>query len=396
MDHIRAWAEVDLNRLAANTRAIRSVVPKNTKILAAVKGDAYGHGAEIAPKTLLENGVDTLGVAFCEEGVALRESGITAPILVMSYTPKSLIAENLKHNLIQTIFSDESYHAISRVCKAQNKRAQVHIKIDTGMNRLGFLSEKSNLSDLKTIDTILQILHDPCIKITGIYTHLATSENTNTGFMLDQYSQFNYILNKLKEAKVPVDAWTKHIGNSGALLQMIKADSSLQDAEGSVDLYQNMMRLGIALYGLPPSKEMSPICNNLRIKPVMRLMSRISMIKVVPEGVSVSYGQKFWTKRETIIATLPIGYADGYPRALTNKGQVLVKGHLTPIIGAICMDQCMIDITDVPNARSIKQGEPVEIFGETFTAEDIAAKTDTIAYEVICAIGKRIPRIYIT
>ena len=254
------------------------------------------------------------------------------------------------------------------------------------MGRLGFLPNS------KTIDKICNILKEPSIKVKGIYTHFATSDDPKSDFMYEQYARFRYILDALKSRKVPVEKWIKHAGNSGMLSQTMHPNF----VAPNFDMFMDMVRIGIMLYGLPPSAAMASVCDNLGIKPVMRLMTKVSMTKTLPAGSGVSYGHLFHAKRETIVATLPIGYADGYPRPLSNKGKVSIRGCTVPIIGAICMDQCMIDVTDVPNAQSIMPGEDVIMFGDPGPcAEDLAAEIGTIGYELTCGIGKRVPRIYL-
>lgn len=360
MEYIRAWAEVDTSRLINNVRAIKSVIPAKSSLMAVVKADAYGHGAHVLPRILLENGADSLGVAICEEGVALRESGITAPILVMGYTPRPLLETAIDNNLISTVFSAESCAALSKICAKQNKKAEVHIKIDTGMSRLGIPL------DCETSDTVCGILRDPAFNVTGICTHFAASDD----FMCEQYDRFMHFLGLLASRGVPVDQLVSHAGASGML------------ASGR-DMYLDMVRIGIMLYGL------SPIRPGLDIKPVMRLMSRVSMVKIVPPGTGISYNRLFTTSRESKIATISIGYADGYSRALTNKGIVSIRGRKAPIVGAVCMDQCMADVTDLP--FDIPPGEPVVMFDD---ADAVASQIGTIGYEVVCAVSKRVPRIY--
>jgi len=392
MNNIRAWAEIDIGRIAQNTAIIRKIVPVGTKLLAAVKADAYGHGAKEVAQTMLANGADILGVALCEEGIKLRQSGITAPILIMSYTPKPLLNEVLRYGLIQTIFSVDCYEDLADITATFNakhnqaKQAEVHIKIDTGMGRLGFLPTTS------AADDIFRVFCNNSLNVTGIYTHFATSDLADATFMYHQFDKFNNMLALLATRKVPVNRLIKHVGNSGMLAQSIKTNFAPQVST----MFLDMVRIGILLYGLPPSADMASVCNTLGLLPAMRLMTRISMTKTLPAGSGISYGHTFVTNRETLVATLPIGYADGFHRTLSNKATVLVRGFPAPVIGAICMDQCMIDVTDVPNAQKIKPGEPVVIFGEpNHTATDLASLIGTIGYELICGVGKRVPRIYL-
>jgi len=385
-NNIRAWAEINLENLAKNTQSIRKAVPKDTKLLAAVKADAYGHGAREVAQVLLKNGVDIFGVALCEEGIKLRNIGITAPILVMSYTPKPLLKDVVEHNLIQTIFSLDCYEDLADISQKYAKQAEVHIKIDTGMGRLGFLPTSA------AADDICRIFNDSNLNVTGIYTHFATSDLADATFMYEQFEKFQYMLNLLTSRKIGTNKLTKHVGNSGMLAQNVLNNFSPKSSQ----MFLDMVRIGIMLYGLPPSADMADVCDKLALLPAMRLMTRISMTKTLPPNSGISYGHTFVTDRQTVVATLPIGYADGYHRTLSNKASVLVRGHYAPIIGAICMDQCMIDVTDVPNAQQIKPGEPVVIFGDpNLNATKLANLINTIGYELVCGVGKRVPRIYL-
>ena len=387
MDYLRAWAEIDMSSLANNVQTLRRVIPPHTRMMAAVKANAYGHGIKEVSKTLLKNGIDTLGVAIAEEGIELRKSGITAPILVMGYTPAPMLEEAISYGLTLTVFSAESYPPLSKVVSKLGKRAEVHIKIDTGMGRLGFLPGRSSA------DKICQMLQGSALKVTGIYTHLATSGFLDTSFMCEQYARFEYMLGLLEKRGVPVRYWVRHVGNSGALAQTLREDRCADLREK--DIFMDMMRIGIMLYGLSPSTEMLPICKKLGLMPVMRLMAKVSMTKTLPPGSGVSYGHSFCTSRDTLVATLSVGYADGYPRLLSNKGKIMLRGCIAPIIGTVCMDQCMADITDIPDAKSIRPGENVTMFGSSiFGVEEVAAQTGAIGYEVICGVGERIPKIF--
>jgi len=259
-------------------------------------------------------------------------------------------------------------------------------------------------------DKIGEILREKALRVTGIYTHFATSDSLDAYFMYEQYERFLYMLRTLKERGAPVNHWTLHAGNSGMLSQVIfdrffqkcqKGQIGQNEQTGASqkskaeEIFLDMARIGIMLYGLPPSSEMREVCNMLQLRPVMRLMTRISMTKTLPPRAGVSYGHSFHTHRQTIVATLPIGYADGYPRLLSNKGRVLVRGHFAPIIGAICMDQCMIDVTDIPGAHDIMPGEEVTLFGSgACGADELANQIGTIGYELVCGVGKRVPRVY--
>jgi len=349
-----------------------------TGLMGIVKADAYGHGAVPVARTLLDGGIKSLGVAICEEGIALREAGITAHVLIMGYTPEPLLHEVVWQNLVQTVFSPHGATQLAAEAVKLSKKATVHIKIDTGMSRLGFLPT------LQSVQQICEIAANPNIYVEGIYTHLATSDELETGFMYEQLRRFTWVLAQLdqKGVKIPI----RHIANSGAMSHVLGSgdfDEFLLDTQ----------RVGIMLYGYPPSAEMTETCAPLGLKPVMRLMSRISMVKELEAGVGISYGHLYKTEKKSTIAVLPIGYADGYPRRLSRGGRVLINGKIAPIAGAICMDQCMVDVTDIPN---INDGAPVVMMGEAgICADNLAAIVGTISYEILCGIGKRVPRVYI-
>jgi len=353
-----------------------------------VKADAYGHGAVDIARAMLYLGTDSLGVAICEEGVQLRQGGIEGPILVMGFTPAPLLSSVVKHNLTQTVFSKDGARALSEEAARHNKRAVIHIKIDTGMSRLGFLPQA------ESIDAICEIAQDPNLFLQGIYTHCATSDQLDHGFIFEQQARFDWVLKELESRGLHI--MKRHIANSGAVAQTVRTQEFAgNDALVNNSIFMDVARVGILLYGLPPSAEMADICAPLNLKPVMRLKAQISQVKQLAAGVGISYGHIYKTKKESMIAVLPIGYADGYPRRLSHGGHVLVRGQLAPIAGAICMDQCMIDVTQIPG---VAPGDHVTLLGskeEGISADDLADIVGTISYEVVCGIGKRVPRVYI-
>jgi len=391
MEYKRAWAEISLVNLAHNVSVIRGILPAGTALMGIVKADGYGHGAVQVADVMLKNGADSLGVAICEEGVQLREAGISGTILIMGFTPTPLLENVVKHNLVQTVFSTEGAKALSTVAARCNTRAAIHIKIDTGMSRLGFLPKE------ESIEAICEIANDPNLFVQGIYTHCATSDQLDHGFMFEQESRFKWVLGELE--KRGLNIMNRHMANSGAVAQTLRGPESLPKGHEKLPLigdsvFLDTARVGILLYGLPPSAEMAGACAPLGLKPVMRLMAQVSSVKHLAAGVGISYSHIYKTKRESIIAVLPIGYADGYPRRLTSGGRVLINGQFAPIAGAICMDQLMIDVTDVPG---VAPGDPVVLLGskeEGICADDLADIVGTISYEVVCGIGKRVPRVY--
>lgn len=377
MTYRRAWAEINLSNLAHNLNIIKLHNFKNTHIMGIVKADAYGHGAVPVARAMLDGGVNSLGVAICEEGITLRENAIFAPVLIMGFTPEPLLHEVVRLNLTQTVFSLCGAKELAAQASRLSKQATVHIKVDTGMSRLGFLPT------LESVNQICEIAENANINIAGIYTHLATSDEIETGFMIEQLSRFKWVLSELEKRGLNIPE--RHIANSGAFSHMLMPNYE--------SFFMNTVRLGIMLYGYPPSPQMAGNCAPLGLKPVMRLMSRVSMVKELDENVGISYGHIYKTTRKTKIAVLPIGYADGYPRRLSHGGKVIIGQNFAPVAGAVCMDQCMVDITDIQNVNA---NDPVIMMGEKgVCADNLAEIVGTISYEILCGIGKRVPRVYV-
>ncbi len=369
----RAWAEVNLDHIAHNMREIRRVTSGNAKIMAIVKADAYGHGFLEVSKTLLENGADYLAVALLDEARQLRNCGIDVPIVILGHTPEPRVEELIRFDITQTVFSYTLAEVISRAAVAQNKRAKIHIKVDTGMTRLGFSVDE------KGIRTILSIARLPGIEIEGIFTHFASADEEDTGFTKYQFEKFISICDRLK--KENLDIPIKHACNSAGIMQF-------------PEMHLDMVRPGIVLYGLYPSDEVNK--EKIHLKPAMQLKAIITQLKEVLAGISVSYGRVYTTQRDSVVATIPIGYADGVSRILTGRAKMIAGDKIVPVIGRICMDYCMIDVTDL---KGITVGDEVVIFGRKdelhIPVEDIARSMGTVNYEIVCIIGKRIPRVYI-
>ena len=372
IENQRVWAEINLDDIASNVIELKKIVPPNTEIMGIVKADAYGHGATEVSKTALYNGVTSLGVATSDEGVSLRENSIFVPILILGYTPEHKLVDVILKNLTQTVFSLEMAQTISNISKKLNKVAEIHLKIDTGMSRLGFMPND------ETINEIEKILKLENINVTGIYSHFATSDRLDKSFANIQFDKFQNFLKTLSDKKINFPC--VHISNSGAILDMKNC---------SLDT----VRAGIILYGLSPSDDTS--FKNYNLKPAMSLKTQISYLKTLEKGISVGYGRTFYTNKVTKVATVPVGYADGYTRAMSNIGEVIVNGQFAPIIGNICMDQFMIDVTDIKN---VKANDEVVLFGRQgdceITIDEVARLQNTINYEIVCNIGKRVPRIY--
>jgi len=369
----RAWAEINLDNIAHNVREVSKRVGKMTEIMAVVKADAYGHGVFETVPTLLENGASRLAVSMLDEAIQLREFGVKVPILVLGYTEPSRAEDIIKYNITQTVFSHELAEALSDAAVKMGKQARIHIKIDTGMTRVGFKPGYGAVKDVVRISEL------PGIIIEGLFSHFASADETDREYTMLQFERFESIIQELNRIGVLIPV--KHIANSAAVIQY-------------PNLHLNMVRPGIILYGLYPSDEVDR--SSIDIRPGMELKARVVLVKEVEEGTPVSYGRTFVTKRKSRIATLPIGYADGYSRLLSNRGRVLIHGQYAPIVGNICMDQCMVDVTDIDG--EVKTGDEAVIFGvqgkNEITVDEIAKLCNTINYEVVSLIGKRIPRVY--
>lgn len=369
----RVVSEINLDTIAHNTKQIRKIVNDKTDIMVIIKADAYGHGAVEVAKVALYNGASAIGVAISDEGIQIRNNNINVPILILGYTPEAKIDEVIKYNLIQTVFTYEMAEAISKVAIKLEKIAQIHIKLDTGMNRIGFLPIG------KSIDDIIKISKLKNIEINGIFTHFATSDEKDKSFTYKQAQIYQNFVNKLEALGLHIPV--KHVSNSGAIIDL-------------PEFAFNMVRAGIILYGMYPSEDVDK--SKIDLKPAMSLKTQVSYIKEISENNPISYGRTYYTKTNTKIATIPVGYADGYSRALSNKGRVLINGEYANIVGRICMDQFMIDVTHIPN---VNIGDDVILIGEqndkAVTAQEIAKLIGTINYEVVCMISKRIPRVYI-
>ncbi len=372
LEYQRLIAEIDLDAIENNVRQIKKRLDPKTKMLAVVKADAYGHGAVEVSKICLYNGADQLGIATCEEGIALRQSNIPVPILILGYTVENMLGTVIEYDLTQTVFSYELAEKISAAAVKLGKTAKVHIKIDTGMGRIGFLPCKESLEVAERIFSL------PNIEVTGIFTHFSTADERDKTFTKTQFERFLYMTEGLEKAGHT--GLIRHCANSGAIIDM-------------PELQLDMVRAGIILYGMLPSGEVG---NVLDLKPAMSLKTHISYVKQVDSGTPIGYGRTFYTNAPSKIATIPIGYADGYSRAFSNKARALVNDEYGNVVGNVCMDQTMLDVTHIPD---IKMGDEVTIMGsvggKTVSAEELAALSGTINYEIVCNVGKRVPRVYI-
>lgn len=371
--HLRpVWAEVNLDNLKHNMQEIKRL-SGDRKIMAVVKADAYGHGAVTVASVLRENGADSFAVAVLSEAIELRRAGIKCPILILGFTPPSFIDDIIKYDIDQTVFTYDFAKKLSDYAKKKNKTARIHIALDTGMGRIGYLPNEESIEEIEKISRL------PNIKINGAFSHFSTADEVDKGYAKLQMKRFDWFVEKLKDKKIDTGMW--HMYNSAAIID-------LQQGIGE------QVRPGIILYGYYPSHEVNE--NIINLKPVMSLKTNVINIKELNSGEYVGYGRKFVTEKKTVIATLPVGYADGYSRVLSGKVKVLVKGKYAPVVGTICMDQCMVDVTDI---EGVHLGEEVTLIGKdgdnSITAEEIAELMGTISYEVLCVIGKRVPRVYI-
>ncbi len=368
----RTWAEIDIDAMKHNVRNIRKITSPAAKIMAVVKADAYGHGYRKICKSLLESGVDCFAVAMAAEAKEIRRSGFDVPVLILGATPDSEAEEIVHYDIIPNVYNYEFAEYLSEIAVKQNKSVKIHLKIDTGMSRLGFVAGDDNT---ELIREIIKISKLPNIIIDGIFSHFACSDEADSSYTRLQFDRFMKLVKELETAGITIPC--KHIANSAAIMMYPQT-------------HLDMVRAGIILYGYYPSDEVDK--TKLSLKPVMTLKSRVTLVKELAAGRGVSYGKTYITDKNTKIATIPIGYADGYLRCLSQKAKMEIGGKLCNVIGRICMDQCMIDVTNVNN---INIGDEVIVFGEgQITADDVAGWMNTINYEVLCLVSKRIPRIY--
>lgn len=367
------YAEIDLDAIAYNMKNIKNLV-NNKEVIAVVKADCYGHGALDVVPTLLENGASRLAVAVLTEGIELRNANINAPIMILGYTPINLGEEIIKYDIEQTVYDLEYAKELSKSALRLNKKIKIHIALDTGMGRIGFLPNDQAIADISEICAL------EGLNVLGIFTHFSTSDEKNKDYTHEQFNKFINFNHKL--LNLGIDIPLKHVSNSGAIMDM-------------PETYLDSVRAGIILYGYYPSNEVMK--ENLSLKPALTLKATITRIQEMDENMYISYGNTFKTKRKSLIATLPIGYADGYSRLLAKNAKVIINGIFAPVVGRICMDQCMIDVTDIRG--DIKVGDEVIILGEhgnlKFNADDFAEIMGTINYEILCMLKYRIPRVYI-
>ena len=384
-EHPLVWAEIDLNAIAGNVAELRRVTRPEADLLVAVKANAYGHGMIEVARQALDSGADVLGVARLDEALQLREAGIDAPLLVFGYSPPATAGELIRYNLTQAVYSVETAEALGRQAVKAGGIVRVHLKVDTGMGRLGLLPDarRDPAPDKGETDAAVReverIAGTAGLLLEGIFTHFASADSADKSYADRQFDIFLDFIERLDRVGLQINV--RHAANSGAIIDMPRT-------------HLDMVRAGISLYGLYPSREVNQ--NTLNLVPAMALKARVVHVKQVPAGFKISYGMTFETDRPTTIATVPIGYADGYSRLLTNRGSMLVRGQRAPIVGRVCMDLTMIDVGHIPG---VAPEDEVVILGrqgeEMITADEIASLVNTINYVVVSSITARVPRIYV-
>ena len=382
-------AQVDLEAFQHNLRIIKSIVDPNVATMAIIKADAYGHGAIPCARAALKEGVNYLGVGIIQEGIELRESGISSPILILGGVYPNELEDLIKYYLSTSLSNSKLAQAISKKAELAGKNVGVHIKVDTGMGRLGV--QPKDFTCL--LDSVMNYKN---LKLEGIFTHLACADEKDPETTHNQIIAFSRVLEELHAIKISKLLSTNgplliHSANTAGLLRFPKSRF-------------NMVRPGISLYGSLPSPVLNPALNESlkekglnKLQPVMQWKTKVIQVQTLKKGVPVSYGQRYVTRRDSRIATLPVGYADGLSRRLSNNMEFLIKAKRVKQVGTICMDMCLVDITDIPD---IEIGEEAVIFGSQgksqILVEELAAQAETIPYEILCGVGKRVPRIYIS
>ena len=374
----RTWSEVDLDKIRKNFDIIREKVGQQTKIMSVVKANAYGHGITYVAKELIKSGTDWFAVSNLEEALQLRKICNETPILILGYTPPKHAEILAVNGISQTVFNSEYAKALSEYAQKGNVQVNIHVKIDTGMSRIGFVYH-DNVVNSSAVDEIEEICHLPALYKEGIFMHFASADEDGSGevFTRLQYDLFCDMITRLKNRGVEFEL--RHCCNSAATLRY-------------PEMHMDMVRPGIILYGLEPS-EFVP--DTEKLLPAMELKTVISMVKELEGDTPVSYGRTYHTEGKKKIATIPIGYADGLPRQLSNNTQVIVNGKKVKLIGRICMDQSMIDVSEI----DVKPDDEVIVFGtdgnESISVTSLAEKIGTINYEIVCGINKRVPRAYL-
>ncbi len=366
------WVEINLDAIAQNVKNIRKLIGKERGLMVVVKGNAYGHDILEVSSASLEHGANRLAVARIEEGIFLRKAGISVPVFVLGLILKEQAELLLLYDISTAVCKLETVKRISQAAVKMKKIAKIHLKVDTGMGRLGIFPQNV-LGFVKKVMTMKNV------EIEGIFTHFSVADEKDKNYTENQFKKFTDVVNNLEREGIKISL--KHVSNSAALLDL-------------PHMWFNMVRPGISIYGLYPSTEVKKTIN---LMPAQEFKTKISFLKELPSGESISYGRTYITKKRMVVASLPVGYADGYNRLLSNQGEVLVRGKRVPIIGRVCMDQCIIDVTNLPQ---VEIGDEVVLWGrqgdEEITVEEIAEKIGTINYEIVhMPDKKRVPKLFI-
>lgn len=375
-------AEISIDALRRNLQAFRNTIPASSMLSICVKANAYGHGAVEVSRAAEQFGVDYLNVAFMEEAIQLRQAGIHTPILILGYTPPEAIEAAFVYDITLNIFSEECIQALERQASSWSAKyndyiLKIHVKIDSGMGRLGIRYPENAVAMISRLQSIRGV------KVEGVFTHFATADEQDKSYARLQRDRFQSVIRTLQmqDIRIPII----HASNSAVTIDM-------------PNWSDRMVRIGISLYGLYPSAEVNR--QRIALEPVLSLKSAVSHCKIVPAHEGISYGVHYWTRQNECIATIPVGYADGYSRLLQGRASMLVRGRRVPVVGNICMDQCMLSLLPLgEDALSVQAGEEVVFLGgqeeEYITADEVAVWLGTTNYEVICMISHRIPRVYI-
>jgi alanine racemase len=361
------WAEVDLKAIEHNIKVIKEKIHGNARFCAVVKANAYGHGAIPVAKAAAAAGADYFAVAILKEAIELRDAGFKTPILILGLTPLEQAKEIVDYDITATVFSIEAAEALSKEAVRQHKNVKVHLAVDTGMGRIGVRPEEAG-------EMAKQITSLENVELEGMFSHFALADSSDKTFAYEQLARFKVAIASVKASGI--DIAIKHLANSAATLEM-------------PETHFDMVRSGVILYGLWPSDEVS---RETDLRPAMTLKARIAYVKSMQPEETVGYGRTFTVKRQSRIATLPIGYADGYTRLFAGKAQVEIHGKRADVVGRICMDQCMVDVTDI---KETTFDDEVVLFGsQTLTTDEAASWIGTINYEIVCMVGARVPRVY--
>ncbi len=364
-------ARVDLDAIRENIKTVQALNPPDRKTLLVIKADAYGHGACVLADQL-DDLADYYGVAEIDEAVELREHGVKKPLLILGYTDETDYEDLIRYDVTQAVYDVEKCRILSKLAEKMGRKARVHIKVDSGMHRIGFPGDRTG------VEAAEQLFSMPGLSVEGIFTHYAKADEADKTSAMEQYRVFSEFVHGLE--KKGYDPGIRHIDNSAGAMEI--------HSKGF-----DMMRLGIVIYGLYPSEEVD---RSVVIRPAMKLLSHITHLKTLPAGCGISYGHTYVTERETRVATISAGYADGYPRAQSGVGRVLIRGEYAPILGRVCMDQLMVDVTGIPDAEI---GDEVTLIGRdgenSISVEEVAAPANSFNYELVCNVARRVPRIYI-